>query len=425
MLTTAKRTTLAFTVFAMFFGAGNLIFPVFLAFQSGGDFPLAFSGFALSAIGLPILALLASMKAGGLEELARRVSPAFSKVFTVVVYLAIGPCLAIPRTASTSHEMVALATGMDSAIARFVYCALFFLLAALLARRPERLSNRLGRILSPTLVILIAVLTVGSLTTTAPSLGQWQYASHPLQKGFLEGYQTMDTLAALNFGLIIALNVQALGVKSTEGVVSETVKAGMIAGFFLITIYLALAHIGATVGGAGLITENGAQTLTSVAKIQFGSWGIILLGMIFFVACLNTCVGLLSCCSDYFTKVFPVLSYKGWLLVFVLCSMVVSNAGLTLILKLSIPVLMAIYPVALMLIILGLTHRFNQNFSNVYPFTITMTAIVSIAGALKDIGLEVPLLNHLPFYSIGLEWVTPAIIGWVVGIFYSKRRFEI
>lgn len=172
MLTTAKRTTLAFTVFAMFFGAGNLIFPVFLAFQSGGDFPLAFSGFALSAIGLPILVLLASMKAGGLEELARRVSPNFSKVFTVVVYLAIGPCLAIPRTASTSYEMVALATGMDSGIARFVYCAIFFLLAALLARRPERLSNRLGEILSPTLVILIAVLTVGSLTTAAPSLGQ-------------------------------------------------------------------------------------------------------------------------------------------------------------------------------------------------------------------------------------------------------------
>ena len=174
-----------------------------------------------------------------------------------------------------------------------------------------------------------------------------------------------------------------------------------------------------------MITENGAQTLTSVAEIQFGSWGIILLGMIFFVACLNTLVGLLSCCSDYFTKVFPALSYRGWLQVFVLCSMVVSNAGVTLILSLSIPVLMSIYPVALMLIILGLTHRFNQNFSKVYPLTITMTAIVSGAGALKDIGVDVPLLSHLPFYSIGLEWVTPALIGWVIGIYYSKRHPEI
>ena len=102
----------------------------------------------------------------------------------------------------------------------------------------------------------------------------------------------------------------------------------------------------------------------------------------------------------------------------------VSNAGLTLILKLSIPVLMAIYPVALMLIILGLTHHFNQNYSKVYPLTITFTAIVSIAGAIKDIGWEIPILSHLPFYSIGLEWITPALIGWVIGIFYSKRPLE-
>ena len=433
-----QRLLLGLTLFSMFFGAGNLIFPPYLGSLAGTDMPWAMAGFAITAVCFPILGVMTVARSGGLMMLASRVHPQFAFIFTLLIYLSIGPCVAIPRTASTSFEM-ALAPmfsgssepvfmGFSSLVcAQFVYSVFFFLLAGLMALKPEKLTQRLGKFTSPALIIMIALLFVACMFNPIAGYGLAlpPYDINAFVRGFLEGYQTMDTLAALNFGLIIALNVQALGVKSTEGVVSETVKAGMIAGFFLITIYLALAHIGATVGGAGLITENGAQTLTSVAKIQFGSWGIILLGMIFFVACLNTCVGLLSCCSDYFTKVFPVLSYKGWLLVFVLCSMVVSNAGLTLILKLSIPVLMAIYPVALMLIILGLSHRFNQNFSNVYPFTITMTAIVSIAGALKDIGLEVPLLNHLPFYSIGLEWVTPAIIGWVVGIFYSKRRFEI
>ena len=432
-----QRLLLGLTLFSMFFGAGNLIFPPYLGSLAGTDMPWAMAGFVITAVCFPILGVMTVARSDGLMMLASRVHPQFAFIFTLLIYLSIGPCVAIPRTASTSFEM-ALAPlfsnsaepvfmGFSSAVcAQFIYSVFFFVLAGLMALKPEKLTQRLGKFTSPALIIMIALLFIACVFNPIAGYGLVlpPYDINAFVRGFLEGYQTMDTLAALNFGLIIALNVQALGVKTTEDVVKETVKAGLIAGFFLITIYMALAHIGATVGGAGLITENGAQTLSSVAKIQFGSWGIILLGMIFFVACLNTCVGLLSCCSDYFSKVFPSLSYRGWLLVFVLCSMVVSNAGLTLILKLSIPVLMAIYPVALMLIILGLTHQFNRHYSKVYPLTITFTAVVSIAGAIQDIGVSIPLLSYLPFYSIGLEWVTPALIGWVIGIFYSHRRAD-
>ncbi len=433
-----QRLLLGLTLFSMFFGAGNLIFPPYLGSLAGTDMPWAMAGFAITAVCFPILGVMTVARSGGLMMLASRVHPQFAFIFTLLIYLSIGPCVAIPRTASTSFEM-ALAPIFASSeapvffgfsklvVAQFIYSIFFFVLAGLMALKPEKLTQRLGKFTSPALIIMIALLFVACVFNPIAGYGLAlpPYDINAFVRGFLEGYQTMDTLAALNFGLIIALNIQALGVKSTEGVVKETVKAGLIAGFFLITIYLALAHVGATVGGAGLITDNGAQTLTSVAKIQFGSWGIILLGMIFFVACLNTCVGLLSCCSDYFTKVFPALSYRGWLLIFVLCSMVVSNAGLTLILKLSIPVLMAIYPVALMLIILGLTHQFNRHYSKVYPLTIAFTAIVSVAGAIQDIGVDIPFLSYLPFYSIGLEWIAPALIGWVIGIFYSERRFEV
>lgn len=433
-----QRLLLGLTLFSMFFGAGNLIFPPYLGSLAGSAMPWAMAGFAITAVCFPILGVMTVARSGGLMMLASRVHPQFAFIFTLLIYLSIGPCVAIPRTASTSFEM-ALAPIFASSeapvffgfsklvVAQFIYSIFFFVLAGLMALKPEKLTQRLGKFTSPALIIMIALLFVACVFNPIAGYGLAlpPYDINAFVRGFLEGYQTMDTLAALNFGLIIALNIQALGVKSTEGVVKETVKAGLIAGFFLITIYLALAHVGATVGGAGLITDNGAQTLTSVAKIQFGSWGIILLGMIFFVACLNTCVGLLSCCSDYFTKVFPALSYRGWLLIFVLCSMVVSNAGLTLILKLSIPVLMAIYPVALMLIILGLTHQFNRHYSKVYPLTIAFTAIVSVAGAIQDIGVDIPFLSYLPFYSIGLEWIAPALIGWVIGIFYSERRFEV
>lgn len=432
-----QRLLLGLTLFSMFFGAGNLIFPPYLGSLAGTDMPWAMAGFVITAVCFPILGVMTVARSDGLMMLASRVHPQFAFIFTLLIYLSIGPCVAIPRTASTSFEMALAPLFSNSAepvfmdfssvvCAQFVYSVFFFVLAGLMALKPEKLTQRLGKFTSPALITMIALLFIACVFNPIAGYGLVlpPYDINAFVRGFLEGYQTMDTLAALNFGLIIALNVQALGVKTTEDVVKETVKAGLIAGFFLITIYMALAHIGATVGGAGLITENGAQTLTSVAKIQFGSWGIILLGMIFFVACLNTCVGLLSCCSDYFSKVFPSLSYRGWLLVFVLCSMVVSNAGLTLILKLSIPVLMAIYPVALMLIILGLTHQFNRHYSKVYPLTITFTAVVSIAGAIQDIGVSIPLLSYLPFYSIGLEWVTPALIGWVIGVFYSHRRAD-
>lgn len=432
-----NRLLVGLTLFSMFFGAGNLIFPPYLGSLAGVAMPWAMAGFAITAVCFPILGVMTVARSGGLEALAARVHPVFASVFTLLIYLSIGPCLAIPRTASTSFEMAlapffstqapALFGFSEFTVAQAVYSVAFFLVSGAVALNPDKLTQWLGKFTSPALILMIALLFVTCLVRPLAGYGITlpPYDINAFIRGFLEGYQTMDTLAALNFGLIIAINIRALGVKSTDDVVKETVRAGLIAGLFLFTIYMALAHIGATVGGAGLFTDNGAQTLTTAAKAQYGSWGILILGAIFFVACLNTCIGLLSCCSNYFNQTFPVFSYKQWLLFFVICSILVANAGLTMILKFSIPVLMAIYPPALMLIILGLTHRFNSQFSRVYPITIGLTTVVSILSALKDCGIEVPFMSYLPFYSVGLEWIVPALIGWVIGILYSKSSLEL
>lgn len=439
-----ERCLIGLTLFSMFFGAGNLIFPPFLGYLAGESTLSAMSGFAITAVAFPILGVIAVARSGGLETLAGRVHPVFAFIFTLLIYLSIGPCLAIPRTASTSFEMAvaplfsgdAIFTGTvmgfeAATVAQAVYSVVFFTIAFLIALNPEKLTQRLGKILSPSLITLIAILFIASLVNP---LGDYAavrapYDQVPLFKGFIEGYQTMDTLAALNFGLIIAMNIKAFGIKDEKTVVSETVKAGLIAGLLLITIYSALAHIGAEAGGAGFVGENGAQILTSVATAQFGPLGLSILGAIFFIACLNTCVGLLSCCSNYFKVTFPVMGYRGWLVLFAVSSMIISNAGLTMILKLSVPVLVGIYPLALVIIVLALIDPLISRFKRVYPMTMLFTGIAAVGQAFNYAGFPIPVLDpflkSVPLASIGLEWAIIALAGLVIGAIVSPRQAKV
>ena len=415
-----------FTLFSMFFGAGNLIFPPFLGAQAGTDTWPAMAGFALSAIGFPILGVVAVARSGGLEHLAGRVHPRFAQVFTFLIYLAIGPCLAIPRTASTSFEMAVvpfLGEGAPAGGIQLAYSAAFFALAFVVALRPEKLTDRLGRVLCPCLLALIVIVFAGSLLRPvggyAAPVGS--YASLPVVQGFLDGYQTMDTIAALNFGLVIALNIRAGGVEEEGAVVKGTVRAGWIAGGVLLAVYAALAHVGAMAGGAFPGAENGTQVLTRMVPALFGQWGAIILAALFLIACLNTCVGLISCCSTYFHQICPRLSYRMWAAFFALVSMVISNAGLNQIIAVSAPVLGVLYPVAIVLIVLGLCHRWTGRFDRVYPVAIGVTGVFSILFALADLGAPVPLVSALPLAGAGLGWLLPACLGVLAGVFLSHR----
>lgn len=421
-LTKKNRILVGLTLFSMFFGAGNLIFPPFLGAMAGTNTWVAMSGFALTAVCFPILGVIAVAESGGLTALGNRVHPRFASVFTLLIYLSIGPCLAIPRTASTSFEM-AVTPFVDAGPGiQLLYSIIFFGIAFLVALRPDKLTQRLGKILTPCLLTLIIILFIGCMIRPAGPYGipTEAYGNNAFTKGFLEGYQTMDTIAGLNFGLIIALNIIALGVKEEAGVVKETIRAGMIAGGILLAVYAALAHIGAMAGGNLGQMDNGATTLTVLARYLFGNVGMMLLGLIFFIACLNTCIGLLSCCSNYFCTILPAPGYAGWVAIFALASMVVSNAGLNRILEISVPVLNAIYPIAIVLIVLALIHKKIRRFPQVYPCAVSLTGVVSVVSALRQSGIRLPVLasvvEHLPLFSVGLEWIVPAIAGTVVGM---------
>lgn len=417
-----------FTLFSMFFGAGNLIFPPGIAAQAGTMTWFAVIGLAISAVGLPVLGIIAVARAGGMDQLGQRVHPAFAKVFTIVAYLAIGPCLAIPRTASTSFEMaVPPFVGSDAPIWLFqlIYSVVFFGLALLIALRPEKLTDRLGKILCPILVVLIVVTFAACLLNPLEGYGvpaeRWDTPIKAISAGFLDGYQTMDTIAALAFGIVIALNIRARGVTEEKAIVSGTVRSGLMAGAMLLVIYSMLAHIGGISGGAVPNPSDGTEALTNIVPLLFGSVGSVILAAIFVIACFNVCVGLISSCGEYFYGLCPKLSYRGWAILFAVVSMVLANAGLTQILAFSIPVLNIIYPVAIVLILLSFAHSWLQHTPMVYPAAILCTGVVSVLLEVQRLtGTE--FLSFLPFSDLGLGWVLPAVIGAVVGVFLPGRK---
>lgn len=415
-------------VFSMFFGAGNLIFPPQLGQLSGSNLVSSLVGFLISAVGLPILAIAVVAKVGGLHILAGRVHKRFALVFTLLIYLSIGPFFGIPRAATLAFEMGIspfLAEGLSvNGLPLFIYTLIFFSLTFWLCMTPSKLVDRFGKVLTPTLLVLIASVFIFSLIKPIGEFGAptGDYAEFPLLKGFLEGYMTMDAIAALNFGIVISITLKNMGIKEEKNLVSNSIKAGVIAGLFLSLIYGVLAYLGGVSQIRFGFTENGAQTLTNVVFYLFGSNGSIVLGLIFSLACVTTSVGLLTSCSQYFTKLMPKVSYRAWVVILSVSSMIFANVGLTQILKFSVPALTAIYPMAIVLMILALVDKFFKGNSYVYLFAMVCTSIVSILDALGEFDIKFDILNTLPLYSKGLGWILPAIVGALAGYAYGSLR---
>lgn len=408
------------TLFSMFFGAGNLIFPPYLGEQAGNHAFIAMLGFLLSAVGLPILGVIAVAKSDGLSNLSSRVHPRFAKIFTLLIYLSIGPCLAIPRTASTSYEMAITPMLSSNLLAykgyiQIIYSVVFFIIALYIAYNPEKLSDRLGKVLCPLLLCLILIIFVKSFSQQMIySAGLSDYEHQPLIRGFLDGYMTMDAIAALNFGIIISLNIKNKGIKQEKDIIKSTIKAGIIAGICLTIVYCMLMHIGGLAGYYTGYHSNGTQTLIAIVSFMFKDIGVIILGAIFFIACLNTCVGLICCCGEYFHELMPRISYRKWAMIFAFISMIISNIGLNIILKISVPVLSLLYPISIVLIVLSLLHRFIQDNQYIYPVTIFMTGIGSFLNVLPSLNIHISWLNYIPLYNLSLGWICFSMLSVVM-----------
>lgn len=300
---------ISFMLFSLFFGAGNLIFPPFLGQNAGEHTFTAMAGFLLTAVVLPVLGVIVVARFDGLDKLSGKTGKRFAFIFTVLIYLSIGPGLGIPRAASVPFEIAVspyLPNDANRVLWMVLYSALFFLVTLWLCLNPGKLVQRIGRVLTPSLLILLVLLFISFVTkgnvNVAPTLDSYQ--SSVFLKGFTEGYNTMDTIAALNFGLVISTTLVSFGLNEKKDRITHTVYAGIFAGSILAIVYMMLSYMGMCSSGVYAVQENGTWTLRCIVQQVFGGRGAILLAAIFTLACLTTCVGLINSISQFFSILF-------------------------------------------------------------------------------------------------------------------------
>ncbi|WP_188454669.1 branched-chain amino acid transport system II carrier protein [Virgibacillus oceani] len=414
---------IGFMLFALFFGAGNLIYPPTLGIDSGTSYWSAIIGFVITGVGLPILAVTAiSFVKNDARELADKVHPLFGLIFTSIVYLAIGPFFGIPRAATVAFEMSVEPFTSNGAASLFIFTTIFFILVFVVSLNPSKMVDRIGQYLTPILLIAIVALSVGGFLLLDSPLSQPsdKYSDSPLFTGFVEGYLTMDAIAALAFGIIVVNAFKERGVTTQPELVRSTLKAGLITGIGLITVYGSIGWIGAKMAATGSYS-NGGDILSNAAGLMFGNFGALLLGIIVTLACFTTSVGLVVACGQFFMKITKI-AYKWIILIVTIASYLIANQGLNTIISYSVPVLVFIYPIAIVLILLTFTQKLFNGSAAVYRGAILLTAITSLYDGLVAFGFELnsitPIMEKLPFFSLGLGWVVPAIIGGLIGYLF-------
>lgn len=429
-LSFGEKVSVGFMLFALFLGAGNIIFPPLLGQQAGENFWIAIIAFLITGVGLPLLGVITVAKSGGeLEDMAGKISPAFGIFFTAVVYLTIGPLFALPRTGTVSYEL-GVKPYLSEATASHawplaVFTVIFFLITTFFALNPSKLIDRVGKILTPLLLVVIAALAIKSIVTpmdgSGPSTGE--YVSNAFGEGFKQGYLTMDFLAALIFGIVIIQALKGKNVTEKSTVVKTTIFAAFVAAIGLALVYLSLGYIGSSSFKTIGASEDGAQIITEAAYVLYGQFGNILLTAVIVLACLTTSIGLLTAASEYFHKVIPALSYKKWVWVFAIFTTFIANIGLQQLITFSLPVLFFIYPPAIILMLLTLASKWFGDSKYVYLFGMLFTAIWSLYDGLVAANIEPKwyeaIVSATPLYEMGLGWLLPGIIGAVLGYIIS------
>ena len=425
-------------LFGMFFGAGNLIFPVYMGQVAGWNVWPAIVGFLVTGVGLPLLgvAALGISRSSGLFELSRRVGRPYAYFFTCALYLTIGPFFA--TTSFTVGLEQILPHSDRSWLYLLLFSALFFAATLYFSLRPGKILTYVGKVLTPGFLAFLAVLILVTLLNPTTSISavepQGAYAAQPFFTGFLEGYNTMDALASLAFGIVVVQVIRDLGVEQPEAIAMTTVRSGVFSCVLMGIIYLLVTIMGVQSRGALEAAPNGGAALAQIAQHYLGRVGLLVLAATVTLACLKTAVGLTTSCAETFAGMFPKsLSYRGWVLLFCGASFLFANVGLTAIITYAVPVLMFLYPLAIMLILLSLLGRFFDYDRAVYRWVIGLTLPVALYdflaalpegawNALRLDGLQAVVLNYVPFAGLGLGWICPALLGLVIGLIFRAVR---
>lgn len=440
-LSLRQLITVATMLFGLFFGAGNLIFPASMGQLAGSNLWWASAGFLITGVGLPLLgvAALGISREEGLLELSSRVGKGYGLFFTCLLYLTIGPFFAIPRCATVSYTVgIQQLLPQGGAAALAVFSLLFFGAVLFFSLRPGEILTWVGKVLTPLFLCFLAVLVLRALSAPMASVADippaGSYRDAAFSTGLLEGYNTMDALASLAFGIIVVNAIRSLGVREPGAVARDTVRAGVFSSLLMAVIYLLVTVVGAQSRGQLEISANGGEALAQIAGHYFGSAGAVILAATVTIACLKTAVGLVTSCSETFVKIFPGgPSYRIWAVTFSLVSFLIANLGLNTILAYSTPVLMFLYPLSIVLILLTLGGRLFGNHPAVLRWTIGCTMVAAVFDLLRTLPTQAQAALHLepvvalaetwlPLCKQGFGWVCPAVLGLVIGLALRRVR---
>lgn len=410
------------TLFSMFFGAGNLIFPPALGLSVGSKWLPALIGFFLTGIGLPLLSVVASAKCkGDVNKLGEKISPGFSKFLGLIVVLCIGPFLGIPRTGATTYEMAV--TPFFPNFNPLLFSFIYFGIALALVINPTNIVDKIGKVLTPALLIILALIIIFGII--APGEPIDKNVATPFTEGFEGGYQTMDAFAALLFGGMIVVALMAKGYETQEEHVSMTLKSGLIAIIGLTFVYGGLGYLGAKASAEITGEISKVDLIRHIAESSLKSYGSIGLSLAVSLACLTTSIGLISTTGQFFHNFSNgKVSYRNVVIITSIFSAIVSVAGVEKMVSFSAPILGFFYPMVIVMIVLTVILKDGQN-SNIFKGAVALTILMSIMEVLGHFsfgGVFVKILNFMPLASLGLPWLVPAVAGGIIGKMIPEKK---
>lgn len=442
-LTLRQKILVAGTLFGMFFGAGNLIFPVHLGQMAGQNALPAIIGFIITAVGIPILgvAAIGITHSDGLQTLSGKVGKGYGIFFTCLLYLTIGPLFAIPRCATVSFTTgITPLLGADSPerLYLLLFSAVFFAFVLFFSLRPGKITVWIGKIINPLFLFFFAVLMLAALLAPGAAVSAVKpveaYRSDAFFPALIEGYGTMDAIAGLAFGIVVIDVIRRMGVDNDDTIAEDVLSSGLLTGALMALIYVVSIVVGAQSRGLFELSENGGIALTQIAGHYLGGVGLFILAFTITFACLKTSIGLVTACAETFSKMTNgKISYRSWAILFTVFSFAVSNIGLSAIIEYSIPMLMLIYPPAIALILLAFLGKFFAHDRTVYIATMIGTWAAAIFDCMKTLPapvqaalhLDAPIAfaaAHLPLFDKNLGWLLPAVIGFAAGMAIRASR---
>ena len=442
-LTLRQKILVAGTLFGMFFGAGNLIFPVHLGQMAGQNTLPAIIGFIITAVGIPILgvAAIGITHSDGLQTLSGKVGKGYGIFFTCLLYLTIGPLFAIPRCATVSFTTgITPLLGADSPerLYLLLFSAVFFAFVLFFSLRPGKITVWIGKIINPLFLFFFAVLMLAALLAPGAAVSAVEpveaYRSDAFFPALIEGYGTMDAIAGLAFGIVVIDVIRRMGVDNDDAIAEDVLSSGLLTGALMALIYVVSIVVGAQSRGLFELSENGGIALTQIAGHYLGGVGLFILAFTITFACLKTSIGLVTACAETFSKMTNgKISYRSWAILFTVFSFAVSNIGLSAIIEYSIPMLMLIYPPAIALILLAFLGKFFAHDRTVYIATMIGTWAAAIFDCMKTLPapvqtalhLDTPIAfaaAHLPLFDKNLGWLLPAVIGFAAGMAIRTSR---